>query len=637
MSLITGTGVGKSFGVDYVIQGARFQVAEGEKIGLVGPNGQGKTTLLRLLCRQDAPTVGEIQLRNNLRIGYLPQDPPALAGTTLWESMQEVFANLRKMEADIHRLADELGDDPDGSKLAAYGELHTKFEALGGYDIDNRIRTVLTGLNFQPDRHEMPLAHLSGGQRTRGLLARLLLEEPEVLLLDEPTNHLDIEAVEWLERYLQSFGQALIVVSHDRYFLDRVTDRTWEISFGNLDIYRGGYSQYVRQRDQRYLERMRQWQAQQDFIERTEEFIRRHLAGQRTKEAQGRRTRLERFKQTEAIPKPQQHQHVNVRINPLQRTGDMVVRTADLVVGYSEDKPLATVGNQVVRAGQRIAIVGPNGIGKTTLLRTLMGKLDPLAGSCEFGANVDQGYLSQTHENLRPDANVLDSLMSVSESLTPERARTLLGSFLFTGDEVFKKISVISGGQRSRVIFAQLAAAGPNLLLLDEPTNHLDLPSREIVQEMLKDFAGTVIFISHDRYLIEAIATNIWALDGGELHSLGGGVGELRPLADAGANGRDRNRPARKETIPRPPAGEPRRPRSQPATPAGPAQAGRSRAGNRRARRQAQGTDGRLGRRRRGRGPRPRQRTGPGVHEVDERLQELWHEYEELHDQLDAI
>ena len=446
MSLIVGTGVGKSFGVDYVIQGARFQVSEGERIGLVGPNGQGKTTLLRLLCRQDSPTVGEIQFRTDLRVGYLPQDAPALVGTTLWQSMQEDFAHVHAMEAEMNGLAGQLGDDGDGHKLLAYGELHTKFETLGGYDIDNRVRTVLSGLNFEPSQYEMPLAHLSGGQRTRALLAKLLLQEPDVLLLDEPTNHLDLEAVEWLERYLQGFGKTLIVVSHDRYFLDRVTNRTWEISFSNLDVYRGSYSQYVRQRDERFVERMRQWQAQQEFIERTEEFIRRHLAGQRTKEAQGRRTRLERFKATEAIARPRQHQHVDVRINPLNRTGDLVVRTSGLVIGYDKLRPLAAIGNQEVRRGQRVALVGPNGIGKTTLLRTLMGNLPALDGSCELGANVQPGYLPQTHDNLRPDATVLESLQSVDVGLKAERARTLLGSFLFTGDEVFKKISELSGG-----------------------------------------------------------------------------------------------------------------------------------------------------------------------------------------------
>jgi ATP-binding cassette subfamily F protein 3 len=523
MSLIVGTGVGKSFGVDYVIQGARFQVSEGERIGLVGPNGQGKTTLLRLLCRQDSPTVGEIQFRTDLRVGYLPQDAPALVGRTLWESMQEDFAHVHAMEAEMNSLAGQLGQDADGQKLAAYGELHTKFETLGGYDIDNRVRTVLSGLNFGPSQYDMPLAHLSGGQRTRALLAKLLLQEPEVLLLDEPTNHLDLEAVEWLERHLQGFGKTLIVVSHDRYFLDRVTNRTWEISFSNLDVYRGSYSQYVRQRDERFVERMRQWQAQQEFIERTEEFIRRHLAGQRTKEAQGRRTRLERFKAAEAIARPRRHQHVDVRINPLNRTGDLVVRTSGLVIGYDKLRPLADIGSQEVRRGQRVALVGPNGIGKTTLLGTLMGNLPALEGSCELGANVQPGYLPQTHDNLRPDATVLESLQSVDADLKAERARTLLGSFLFTGDDVFKKISELSGGQRSRVILAQLVATGPNLLLLDEPTNHLDLPSRELVQEMLKEFAGTVIFTSHDRYLIEALATHIWALDGGTIHPLDGG------------------------------------------------------------------------------------------------------------------
>jgi len=523
MSLIVGEGVGKSFGAKYVIQSARFHVGPGDRIGLVGPNGEGKTTLLRILGGFDEPTVGTIDCRRGLRIGYLPQDPPALADTNLWDSLRGVFAPVLAMEAELAELAGQLGDDPEGTLLERYGELQHRFEDAGGYDYETRIKAVLTGLGFAPEQYDMPLAHLSGGQRTRALLGRLLLEEPEVLLLDEPTNHLDVEAVEWLEKYLAGYRHALVVVSHDRYFLDKVTDRTWEVTFGSLEVYRGSYSAYVRKRADRFRERMRQWEAQQEYVAKTEEFIRRNLSGQRTKEAQGRRTRLERFLATEAIAKPRQPQQVTVRINPRQRSGDLVLRAGELVIGYAPDAPLLAVGDLEVRCGHRVALVGPNGSGKTTLLRTLLGELASLSGEVRFGANVDAGYLPQTHDSLAPESTVLQALQDGVEGLKVEAARTLLGSLLFRGDEVFKRIAELSGGQRSRVIFAQLAALGPNLLFLDEPTNHLDLPSREVVQDMLLGFEGTVIFVSHDRYLIEALATHVWALEDGKIHAMVGG------------------------------------------------------------------------------------------------------------------
>ena len=523
MSLIVGEGVGRSFDAGYVFRNARFRVGPGDRIGLVGPNGEGKTTLLRILAGLDEPTAGTVRRKADLRIGYLPQEPPAQDETTLWQSMLDVFAPLRAMEAELAESAAGLADDGDGSKLERYGRLQTRFEAAGGYDYETRIKAVLTGLGFEPPQHEMPLAHLSGGQRTRGLLGRLLLTEPDALLLDEPTNHLDLEAAEWLERYLQGFRRAIVVVSHDRYFLDKVTDRTWEVSFGRLESYRGAYTEYLKKRDDRFGERMKQWEAQQQYVATTEEFIRRNLAGQRTKEAQGRRTRLERFLATHAIEKPRQVRRLAARIAPRQRSGDLVLRAKELSVGYEAGRPVAAAGELEVRRGQRVALVGPNGSGKTTLLRSLLGHLTPLGGEVKLGANVSAGYLPQTHDNLRPDATVLQSLLDADAALLPDRARTLLGSFLFTGDEVFKRIDELSGGQRSRVIFAQLASLGPNVLMLDEPTNHLDLPSREVVQAMLANFAGTVIFVSHDRYLIQAVATHVWALADGRLHGVTGG------------------------------------------------------------------------------------------------------------------
>jgi len=522
MSLIIGTSVSRSFDAGSVIHNASFSVSAGERIALVGANGEGKTTLLRLLAGLDEPTSGTIQRAGAVRTGYLPQDAPAPADETLWDSMLDVFADVRRMEAELAKLAGRLADD-DAEGLRRYGTLQGRFEAADGYGYENRIQTVLTGLGFEKAQWAMPLAHLSGGQRTRGLLARLLLEEPNVLLLDEPTNHLDIEAVEWLERYLAGYRHALVVVSHDRYFLDRTTDRTWEISFSHLESYRGNYTAYLKKRQERFRERMRTWQSQQEYIARTEEFIRRNLSGQRTKEAQGRRTRLERFRATEAVAKPQQTPQVNIRILPRQRSGEVVLRARQLAIGYPPAEPMLDVGDLEVRRGGRIAIVGPNGVGKTTLLRTLLGDLPALRGTVRPGTNVTTGYLPQNHDTLRGEATVLESLLEAVDGLRTEQARTLLGSFLFRREEVFKRIDELSGGQRSRVVLAQLAARGPNVLVLDEPTNHLDLPSREAVQDMLGALDGTVIFVSHDRYLVKALATEIWALESGTVHRVLGG------------------------------------------------------------------------------------------------------------------
>jgi ATP-binding cassette subfamily F protein 3 len=354
------------------------------------------------------------------------------------------------------------------------------------------------------------------------MLGRLLLEEPDLLLLDEPTNHLDLSAVEWLERYLQDVPTAMVIVSHDRYFLDRVCSRTWEVAAGSLSCYRGGYSQYVRQRKQRLLEQTRLYEQQQEYIARTEEFIRRNLAGQRTKEAQGRRTRLERFKATEAVPPPQQTETISLHLNPDRPSSENVLRTHELAVGYVEGQPLVALPDVEVSRRRRIAIVGPNGCGKTTLLKTLRAELPALSGQVRWGANVDVGYLSQAHEELAGGGTVFQAVHGVDPGRTPEQVRTLLGSMGFAGDAAFKKVDELSGGQRSRVILAQLATQGANVLLLDEPTNHLDLPSREILQETLKEFEGTVIMVSHDRYLIDSVATDIWAIADGVLHRIYG-------------------------------------------------------------------------------------------------------------------
>ncbi|KKK87496.1 hypothetical protein LCGC14_2752660, partial [marine sediment metagenome] len=374
---------------------------------------------------------------------------------------------------------------------------------------------------FSPEDHNRPLVEFSGGQRCRAMLGQLLLSAPDVLLLDEPTGHLDLEAVEWLEKYLAGIPNAMVIVSHDRYFLDRTTGGTWEVAFGKLQDYRGNYSAYLKQRQHRFDDDMRIWRQQQEHIQKTEEFIRRFHAGVRGKEARGRRTRLERFLKDEAVDKPRRHRQIHFRLTPVRQSGDIVIKAHGLTAGYEPGRPIVALESLSLVRGQRVAVVGGNGTGKTTLLRTLLGELPPLTGSAELGGSVVAGYLPQTHDQLDPGMTVLEAVSRAGEA-TREQTRTLLGSFLFTEDEVFKPIGDLSGGQRSRVILATLAVQGANLLMLDEPTNHLDIPSQEVLQEALEAFEGTVVFVSHDRYLIDALATQIWAIDAGGVHRIEG-------------------------------------------------------------------------------------------------------------------
>jgi ATP-binding cassette subfamily F protein 3 len=543
MSLLVGTNLGKAFGALDVFGGVDLRIEAGDRIGFVGPNGAGKTTLLRILANVEPPTAGEIARKRGLTSGYLPQDPPPAGAATLREAMLEVFADLRSQAAELAELERQLAhaagqqDDHYETLLATYGQAQTAFEVAGGYTYETRIRQVLGGLGFDEDAHGVPLAHLSGGERTRALLARLLLQEPDLLLLDEPTNHLDLEAVEWLEETLVRWKGALVIVAHDRYFLDKVATRIWELNFGRLETYRGNYSAYHLQREMQRERQRREWEAQQEQIADTEEFIHRNLAGQRTREAQGRRTRLQRFLEEEAIERPQEDKHIRLGLTTHIRSGDLVLATKDLVVGY--DEPLFACPDIEIRRGERVALIGPNGAGKTTLLKGILGQTPPLAGKIRIGASVHIGYLAQTQAGLRPDQTVLDTILDL-KNLPIGQARNFLGQFLFSGDDVFRTIGTLSGGQRSRVALARLTLQGANFLLLDEPTNHLDLASQEILEDVLKRFPGTVLLVSHDRYLVQALATHIWRVDGRELRVYEGNYDEyLRQRAAESAPGDD--------------------------------------------------------------------------------------------------
>ena len=514
MSILSANNIAKSYGAHDIFEGISVEIPHGAKIALVGSNGIGKTTLLNVLVKAEEPSAGVVSHMKGLTIGFLPQRPDLVADRTLWDEMLTAFTDLRAREARLADLAEAMshaeGDALD-RLMQRYGQLHQEFEHDGGYAYETRIRQVLQGLGFSAEEYQMPLPHLSGGQRTRALLARLLLESPDLLVLDEPTNHLDINAVEWLESFLKTWDGALLVVSHDRYFMDAVITTIWEMEWGKIEVYRGNYSHYVQQRQQRRALLQKEYEAQQEHIAKQEEFIKRNMAGRKTAQAKGRLRRLERLKRDALIAKPRDEHNIHLDLKADLRSGDKVLMTYDLVVGYEPGRPLANVPDITLYRGEVAALIGPNGVGKTTLLKTLLRELPPLSGTSRLGAAVQIGYFAQAHEGLNPDNSVIDELMTV-RSLPISEARKYLAAFLFTGDDVFRPVRTLSGGERGRLALAKLALDGANFLLLDEPTNHLDIPSQEILQAVLARFNGTILLVSHDRYLIDALATQIWDL-----------------------------------------------------------------------------------------------------------------------------
>lgn len=514
MTVLTVSKLGKFFGGQDIFSGLNLTINPNDRIALVGSNGQGKTTLLKLLAGLETPSEGQINTARNLRIGYLAQHASLiLTGGTLWELALSAFAELRRQEIELHNLelnlASQTGQTGYDQLLQKYGEAQARFEHAGGYTYEQTSRRVLTGLGFTPEDFEKPVTQLSGGEQGRAHLARLLLEQPDLLLLDEPTNHLDLTSVEWLENYLQSWPGAIVVVAHDRYFLDKVATRVWELSFGMIETYKGNYSHYSTQRTERFERRLKEYQAQQEFIAREEEFIRRNLAGQRTKEAQGRRKRLERMAK---LKRPIKHKDLNLTLRTLLRSGDLVLATHELVVGHPEGERLLNCPNLEIRRGHRVALLGPNGAGKTTFIKTILNEIKPKAGAIRFGTGVKVGYFAQTHASLNLEATVLDEVLAV-RNLPIGEARNYLGRFLFSNDDVFKQVSSLSGGERSRVALAKLMLTGANFLILDEPTNHLDIPSQENLESVLKGFNGTILLVSHDRYFVDALASQTWALE----------------------------------------------------------------------------------------------------------------------------
>ncbi len=536
MSLISASNLAKSYGSEDIFSQLSFNIPKKARIGLVGENGVGKTTLLRILIGEEAASDGQVLRTKNLRIGYLPQEAVLDSSQTLWGECLGVFSELKEWQAQLHTMESQMvSQHDDADFVERYTRLRERFEYTGGYTYENEIERTLTGLGFAREEFQKSLRILSGGQRTRAYLARLLLSNPDLLLLDEPTNHLDIQAMEWLEGYLKNWEGAVLLVSHDRYFLDRSVSVIWEMTPA-LEVYRGNYTSYLKQREARYERQLKEYEAQQEFIAKEEDYIRRNIAGQNTRQAQGRRRRLERLLEDARLAPPQKSKRVHFKLRAESRSGDLVVRTYDLKVGYQDDgKVLIHVPELVLRRGECVAIMGPNGAGKTTFLKTLLGNLPPLGGRVDLGASVQVGYFAQAHEDLHDDWTLIQEIQHAAPGMQEAEARSYLATFLFSGYDAFKEISVLSGGERGRLAIACLALQGANLLLLDEPTNHLDLPSQEILQRVLVEFGGTVLLVSHDRYLVDAVATQIWEVrtENADLRVFTGTYSELRESQEA--------------------------------------------------------------------------------------------------------
>src|SRR5512135_183644 len=537
MSILTAHHLSKSYGAFDVFDDVTLALAHHQRAALVGANGAGKTTLLHLLAGLEEPSGGAIHRARGQTIGFLPQhaDQLLVEHDSLHDLMRSLFKQLEAQAEQLRELEHAMGDpEQQPEAIEKYGRLVEQFEHAGGYTFENRIEQVLSHVGFDRSDFDKPVNILSGGQKTRALLARLILQAPEVLLLDEPTNHLDVNAVEWLEATLKDYPGSIIVVSHDRYFIDAIADTVWELKSGVVETYTGNYTQYLIQREERLERQQKEYEKQQEFIAKEEEYIRRNMAGQNTRQAQGRRTRLERLrKSSDMVQRPDARKTMKLDLSTTRRSGDIVLRARDLVVGYADDrKPLLSCDELFLYRGQRVAIWGPNGTGKSTFLKTALGQIPPLKGEIELGASVKVGYYAQAHEMLNPDDSVLNAILKV-QNMPVSRARGLLGSYLFSGDMIDKPISALSGGERGRVALAVLALEGANVLLLDEPTNHLDLDSQEVLQDALADFEGTLLLVTHDRYLVDALATHIWAIEDNAIKLYEGNYSEFTAARSA--------------------------------------------------------------------------------------------------------
>ena len=512
--------VTKSFGTHEVLKSVSFTLQEGERMGLVGVNGSGKSTLMKIIAGQESADTGTVNMQKGLRIGYLAQQGELTGEETVLETLESVFEPQRRMEAELRRLEQEMADtaeDPEALRRLGgrYDALTREFERSNGYGWRSSVQGVLAGLKLR-EYQEMKTGLLSGGERTRLCLGRMLLTEPDLLLLDEPTNHLDLKSIAWLEEYLTSYRGAVLVVSHDRYFLDRVCGRMAELLLGTVETYTGNYTEYLEKRTAVYEIRMKAWELQQKEIARQEAIIAMYRRFNREKSIKAAESKEKRLEKIERLEKPQEEGTVRFRFETRRRTGDDVLMTDGLTKSYGERILFRELALHV-RSGDRIALIGDNGTGKSTLLRCLIGEEKPDAGVIRWGTGVDIGYYDQHQAGLHENKTVLDEVWDRFPRMEQYEVRGALGLFLFTGDDVFAPVSTLSGGEKGRVALTELMLRKDNVLLLDEPTNHLDMDSREVLENALRDFPGTIIAVSHDRYFINRFAEKVFVLDSSEI------------------------------------------------------------------------------------------------------------------------
>jgi ATP-binding cassette subfamily F protein 3 len=604
MSVLTAINLSQSYGFVDVFTGLSAGVPQGAKIGLVGPNGVGKTTLLKLLCGIEEPAWGEVRVARGVRVGYLRQeamDAFEHDANTVHEEMLTAFAHVHAIEKRMREIEEALAGDvvTHDALLLEYGELQEQFAHAGGYEIETTISQTLIGLGFTKANWDTQVQHLSGGQKTRALLARLLLEQADLLILDEPTNHLDIEAIEWLEKAMREWKGALIVSSHDRYFLDNVVNTVWEMGRSRIEVYRGNYTAYTRQRDERYQRSMFVFQQEKARLEKEMAYIKANAPGDPSVQSRGKLKRLTRdvvtverlgaevlvnenwsdiAEKVGYVPFPFGVEEAEKRVanlrppaRPLQvqfelkvdkRSGEMVLRTTGLEAGYAT-RSLFTSDDLYLTWKDRAALIGPNGAGKTTFIRTALGHIPPLKGSAELGASLRIAYFAQAHEELNSERTVLEELKENSPTrMSDGEARYYLAQFLFRNDDVFKPVGGLSGGEKARLALAILQLKGANFLVLDEPTNHLDILSQEVLQAQLAQFAGTILLVSHDRYLIDKLATQVWWIHEGRLRAFRGAYADFVKWRDASLSQweksvREESAAKEKRSSPQPPTPNP--------------------------------------------------------------------------------
>ncbi|WP_455239060.1 ABC-F family ATP-binding cassette domain-containing protein [Veillonella sp.] len=509
MERIRMIGLGKSFGVRQVFSNVSFEIKEGDRIALVGPNGAGKSTLLKCILGIEELDEGQVVMSPVASIGYLQQDVN-LGDASLAEEIETAWEDVHALENKLQELTAYLEThEASESDLQRLDYLQNRLEWLGGYDYEQKTKRIVYGLGFTDEDLYKPANAFSGGQKTRINLAKALVRSPDFLFLDEPTNHLDMEMLEWLEGYLSSYRGGILIVSHDRYFMDRIVTGVVELDHHKATTYRGNYSRYVAQREERLKADTIAYEKQQEYIKKTEEYIDKYRAGIKSKMARGRQSQLNRLERLEA---PETSHSLDFKFPPAAMSADKVLVLDHVSIGYKTDDPIIDDVSMVVRRGESVALIGPNGAGKSTMVKAIVGELFPTEGHIDIGNRVQVGYFSQEHEELHDRWQVVDEIIN-NYNFTEEKARNVLGAFLFKGDDVFKLVGDLSGGERARLALLKLFLQGDNFLILDEPTNHLDVPTREIVERALQQFGGTCFIISHDRYFLDQVSTRTLVLE----------------------------------------------------------------------------------------------------------------------------